>query len=173
MSCHRRPCSRVCPLPSYSPPLDTGRLLLDLPRAFSALTPQLSHPVLVGKVFYPLDHFCGPPLDVLQQVHVSPVLRTPDQVRSHQCRAERQDPLPFPCCFGCSPRYSWHSGLRGHIACSCPAAMHQYPRVLFSRAVLHPYIPQLVFIVGDAMTPVQDFALGFVEPHEFLLCPLL
>ena len=24
-----------------------------------------------------MDHFCGPPLDVFQQLHVSPVLRTP------------------------------------------------------------------------------------------------
>ena len=36
----------------------------------------------------PLDHFCGPPLDALQQLHVSPVLRTPHlnavlQVRPH------------------------------------------------------------------------------------------
>ena len=50
--------------------------------------PQLSQPVLTGEVFYPSDQFCAPPLDVLQQVHVSPVLRTPHldavlQVRSH------------------------------------------------------------------------------------------
>ena len=33
--------------------------------------------LLIGEVFHPLDHFYGPPLDVLQQVCVSPVLRTP------------------------------------------------------------------------------------------------
>jgi len=62
---------------------------------------QLSQPVFVGELFHPLDHFCGPPLDVLQQVHVFAVLRILHldavlQVRSHQCRAEGQDHLPRP-----------------------------------------------------------------------------
>jgi len=39
--------------------------------------PQLSQPVLIGDMFDPLEHFCGPPLDALQQLHVSAVLRTP------------------------------------------------------------------------------------------------
>lgn len=38
---------------------------------------------------------------------------------------------------------------------SCPAAIHQHPQVLFSRAVPRPYIPQLVLIAGVAMTQVQ------------------
>ena len=33
--------------------------------------PHLSQPVLVGEVFHPLDHFGGPPLDMLQQICVS------------------------------------------------------------------------------------------------------
>jgi len=28
---------------------------------------QLPQPVLVGEVFYSMDHLCGPPLDVFQQ----------------------------------------------------------------------------------------------------------
>ena len=40
-------------------------------------------------------------------------------------------------------------------------------------AVLHPSIHQLVLIVGVAMAQVQDLALGFVEPHEVHLGPLL
>ncbi|KAK4827281.1 hypothetical protein QYF61_016427 [Mycteria americana] len=32
----------------------------------------------VGEVFQPSDRFCGPPLDLFQQVHVFPVLRTPE-----------------------------------------------------------------------------------------------
>ncbi|KAK4830698.1 LOW QUALITY PROTEIN: hypothetical protein QYF61_012867 [Mycteria americana] len=43
-----------------------------------AKQPQLSQLFLIGEVFQPSDHFCGPPLDLLQQVHVSPVLRTPE-----------------------------------------------------------------------------------------------
>ncbi|KAK4832397.1 hypothetical protein QYF61_022532, partial [Mycteria americana] len=40
--------------------------------------PQLSQPVLVGEVLQPSDHFNGPPLDSLQQLHVLLVLRTPE-----------------------------------------------------------------------------------------------
>jgi len=36
--------------------------------------PQLSQPFLTGEVFQPSDLFCGPPLDLLQQVHVLHVL---------------------------------------------------------------------------------------------------
>ncbi|KAK4831211.1 hypothetical protein QYF61_016048 [Mycteria americana] len=31
--------------------------------------PQLSQPFLIGEVFHPSDNFCGPPLDLLQQIH--------------------------------------------------------------------------------------------------------
>ncbi|KAK4822001.1 hypothetical protein QYF61_006615, partial [Mycteria americana] len=40
--------------------------------------PQLSQPFFIGEVFHPSDHFCGSPLDLLQQVHVFPVLRAPE-----------------------------------------------------------------------------------------------
>ena len=59
----------------------------------SSLNSPSSQPVLKGELFHALDHFCGPPLDALEQVHVSPALRTPHldtvvQVRSHQHKAE-------------------------------------------------------------------------------------
>ena len=59
---------------------------------------QLSWPVLIGEVIHPLNHFCGFPLDMLQQVHISHVLRTPHlvAVRSYQCRVEGQHHLPCP-----------------------------------------------------------------------------
>ena len=41
------------------------------PSFLQTAQPQLSQPVLIEDVFYPLDHFCGPPLDTLQHVHVS------------------------------------------------------------------------------------------------------
>ena len=47
---------------------------------------------------------------------------------------------------------------------------HQHPQILFGRAVLYPFIPQFVPIVGVNMTQVQDLALGFVEPHELFSC---
>jgi len=52
-------------------------------------------------------------------------------------------------------------------------AIHQYPQVLFDRAVLHLYLPQLVLVVGIASTQVKGLALGFVEPHEIPLGSLL
>ena len=52
-------------------------------------------------------------------------------------------------------------------------AIYQYPQVLFSRAVLYPYILHLLLIVNVAMIQVQDLALGFVESHEVHLGPLL
>ena len=63
--------------------------------------PQISQSAIVGEVFHPLDHFCSSPLDVLQQVHVSPTIRTPHldtilQLRPHQHRAEGQDHLLQP-----------------------------------------------------------------------------
>ena len=64
-------------------------------------------------------------------------------------------------------------GYEGTFLAHVQIAIHQYPQVLFSRAVLNPYIPQLVLIVGVAMTPVQDLALGFVELHEVHLSSLL
>ncbi|KAK4829708.1 hypothetical protein QYF61_006083 [Mycteria americana] len=39
---------------------------------------QLSQPFLMGEVFHPSDLFNGPPLDLLQQVHVFPLLRAPE-----------------------------------------------------------------------------------------------
>ncbi|KAK4811229.1 hypothetical protein QYF61_022126, partial [Mycteria americana] len=48
------------------------------PSLLQAEQPQLSQPVLIGEVFQPSDHFCGPPLDPLQQLHVFPVPRTPE-----------------------------------------------------------------------------------------------
>ena len=48
------------------------------PSVLQAEQPQLYQPLLIGEVFHLCDHFCGPLLDPLQQVHVFPVLRTPE-----------------------------------------------------------------------------------------------
>ena len=63
-------------------------------------------------------------------------------------------------------------GCEGTLLDHVELAIHQYPQVLFSRAVLPPYIPQLVLIARVATTQMQALALGFVEPHEVLLGPL-
>ena len=65
------------------------------PSPLPAEQAQLSQPVLIAEVFHPFEHFCGPPLNALQQVCVSPVLRTPHldtvlQMSFHQSRAQGQ-----------------------------------------------------------------------------------
>ena len=50
---------------------------------------------------------------------------------------------------------------------------HQYPQIPFDRVLLYPFVLQFVLIVRVAVTQVQGFAGGFVEPHEVLLDPLL
>ena len=71
---------------------------------WSLLFSRLNSPssfILSGGLLYPLDHFYCLPLDALQHVHVSSALRTPHldsllQVRSHQCKIEGKDHLPWP-----------------------------------------------------------------------------
>ena len=48
------------------------------PSLLQAEQAQLSQPVLIGEVLQPLDHFCSPPLDPLQQFNVLLVLRAPE-----------------------------------------------------------------------------------------------
>jgi len=45
------------------------------PPLLQAEQPQLSQPFFTGELFHPSDHFCGPPLDPVQQVFL--VLRGP------------------------------------------------------------------------------------------------
>ena len=118
------------------------------------------------------DHFCGPSLDTLQQVHISPVLRTSHldtilQVRPLQRRVEGQDHLPHP------TDLSSFNAAQDMVAFLC-WLMSRTPFTStlnsFSTGLC---ILQLVLVVGVAMTQLQDLALGFVEPHEVLLGPLL
>ncbi|KAK4820994.1 hypothetical protein QYF61_009460 [Mycteria americana] len=124
------------------------------PSLLQAEQPQLSQPVLVAEVLQPSDHFCGPPLDPLQQLHVLLVLRAPE------LDTVLQDMVGF---LGCECTLLAHVQL----------FIHQYPQVLLCRAALNPFIPQPVLMVGIAPTQVQDPALGLVEPHEVHTGPLL
>ncbi|KAK4815434.1 hypothetical protein QYF61_002649, partial [Mycteria americana] len=49
------------------------------PSLLQAEQPQLSQPFFIGQVFQPSDHFHGPPLDPLEQVHILLVLGTPER----------------------------------------------------------------------------------------------
>ncbi|KAK4824151.1 hypothetical protein QYF61_011229 [Mycteria americana] len=149
------------------------REVVDAP-SLSAEQPQLSQPVLVGEVFQPSDHFHGPPLDLLQQVHVFCVLRAPEldaglQVGSHQSRAEGQNHLPRPAGHASFDAAQGTVGLLGcehTLSAHVQLFIHQYPRVLLCRAAFNPFIPQPVLTPGVALTWVQDLALSLIEPHE-------
>ena len=64
-------------------------------------------------------------------------------------------------------------GCEGTLLAHVQLAIHQYSQVIFSRAVIHPFILQLALVTGVATTQVQDFSLGFVETHEVHPGPLL
>ncbi|KAK4816767.1 hypothetical protein QYF61_022765 [Mycteria americana] len=124
------------------------------PSLLQAEQPQLSQPFLIGEVLQPSHHFCGPPLDLLQQLHVFPVLRAPE------LDAVLQDTVGF---LGCEHTLPAHVQL----------FIHQYPQVLLCRAALNSFDPQPLLTPGVAPTQVQDLALGLVEHHEVHRGPLL
>ena len=118
-------------------------------------------------------------LDVLQQIHVFPVQKTPHldavlQERSHQHRVEGQDHLPQPsdnASFDAAQDITGFLGCEDILLAHVKLAINQYPHI--PRAVLHPYIPCVVLIVGVALTQMQDLALGLVELYKVLLGLLL
>jgi len=133
-------------------------------------------------VLQPSDHFCGPPLDPLQQVHVLPVLGAPEldavlQVRSHQSGAKGQNHLPQPAGHAAFDAAQDTVGLLGCKRTSVAYLqlfIHQYPQVLLSRAALNPFTPSTsVLILRIAPTQVQDLAHGLIEPHEVHADPIL
>jgi len=129
----------------------------------------------IAEVFQPSNHFCGPPLDLLQQLHVFPVLRAPEmdsglQVGSHQSRVEGQNHLPQP---------AGHTSLDaaldavGPLGCQHTLPGHlellvkQHPQVFLLKAALNPFSAQPVFVLGIALTHMQDLALGFFKFMRF------
>jgi len=60
--------------PYHLPSIVSLQIVNGLPQ--DPLQPQLSQSVHIRDIFQFLDHFCGPPLDMLQQVSMYPVLRT-------------------------------------------------------------------------------------------------
>ena len=105
------------------------------PSLFHTAQPQLSQPVLTGEVFHPLVYFCDPSLDAIQQIHVTPVLRTPyldtvHQARPHQCRLERQDHLFCPAghaSLDTAQDMTGFAGCEGTLLAHVQLPIHQYP----------------------------------------------
>ena len=154
---------------------ECNEVFLD-PPLFQAEQPQLSQPLVIGEVFHPLDHFCGPPLDPLQQVRVLVllVLRAPEldaglQVGSHQSRAERQNHLPQPAghtSFDVAQDMAGYLGCEHTLWADVQLFIYQYSQSLLGRAALNPFIPHPVLTLGVALTHAQDSALDLAEPHE-------
>lgn len=159
----------------YSPSLNYWKAALGSPSSLlQAEHSQLSLTVLIREVFHLLHHFCGPPLDALQQVRVSPVLRTPhldivlQMITSNDHLLDlltillltAQDTVVF---LGC----------KGTILLHVQLPSTNIPRSFSAGLWFHSYIAQHVLIVGIATTQVQDLTLGFVEPREVHLGPLL
>jgi len=44
--------------------------------------------------------------------------------------------------------------------------INQHSQVLLSRAALNPFSAQPIFVLGIALSHVQDLALGLVELHD-------
>jgi len=135
--------------------------------------PQFAQPVLMLVLFYPLDHFCVPRLGMLQQVHVSPVLRTPHlstvlQERSQHCTITSLDLLIILLLMHSMTKLAYEGTLLAHVQ----LVIHQYPGP-FRQSWVPSLHLQLVLTVWVAKTQVQVLALVFDEPHVILLGPLL
>jgi len=132
-------------------------------------------------VLQPSDHLCGPPVDLLQELHVLLVLGSPElealvQVGSHQSGVEMQNHLARPAdhaSFDAAQDTVGLLGCKSTFLSYVQVFIHLYPQVLFDRTALHPFIPQPVLIVRVFMIQMQDLALGLVDPHEVHIGPLL
>ncbi|KAK4821027.1 hypothetical protein QYF61_012113 [Mycteria americana] len=72
----------------------------------------------------------------------------------------------------CSPEDVGFLGCKHTLPGHVELLINQHPQVLL-RAALNPFSAQPVFVLGIALTHVQDFALGLAELHEFLMGPPL
>jgi len=122
----------------------------------------------------PSAHFCGPPLDPLQQLRVFPVLRAPEldaglQVGSQQSRGAESPLLTcWPRFFLCTQDTVGLLGCEHILSAHAQLFIPQYPQVLLSRAALSPFVSQPVLIAGVAPNQMQDLALGLVEQDLLL-----
>ena len=69
------------------------------------------------------------------------------QVRPHQCRAEAQDHSSRHAshrCFDAAQDMVGFLSCQGTVLAYAQFAIHQYSQILFSRAVLYPYIPHCI-----------------------------
>jgi len=114
------------------------------------------------------------PLDLLQQIHVLLMLGDQEldtrlEVGSHKSRVEGQNHLPRPAghaAFDAAHDTVGFLDCKGTLPGHIELLVNQHPQVLYLRAALNPFSTQPVFVLGTAMTLVQDLALGLAELHE-------
>jgi len=123
----------------------------------------------------------GPSLALLQPLSVLLVLGVPAldavlQVESHGNRVEGQNHLP---------RHAGHASLDatqdtvGLLGCKETLLAHlesfiiRHLQILLLRAILKPFSAQPVFVLGIALTEVQDHMLCPVEFHAVSMVPPL
>ena len=99
------------------------------------------------------DHIRGPPLDLLQQLSVlvleAPELNTVLQVGSLESSVEEKYHLTCP---------ARHDTLDAALDLDTVTS-----QIFLLTAAFNPFSAQTVFMLGIALTQVQDFALGLVK----------
>ena len=98
------------------------------------------------------------------------------QLGSHESRVEGQNHLCQPAGHTSLDAAQDTVGLLGcerTLAAHVESFMNQDPQILLLRVALNPFSTQPVFVLGIALTQVQDLALGLVELHRVGLGPAL
>ena len=125
-------------------------------RAEQALLPQA---VFRGEVLQPSENLCGPSLDLLQLLYAFIVLRAPGldevlQMGPYKGRIETQPRIQL----------AFQSANATLLAC-VKIFVHQNPQNLLHIVDLTPFSAQPVFVLGIALTQMQDVALGCMILH--------
>ena len=167
LSHHNRHSHRVCPLFFLQPSLDIERQLSGLPRAFSP--PCRTAPALparphrgcvpsLGSFLWPSSGH-DPTAPHLSCTEDSTSERsTPGEVSPAQSRREGS-PSPADHTSDAAQDTVGFLGSEGTVLACVPQA-------LFHRAVLHPYLPYLVLMDGDATPQAQHLTPGSVGSRE-------
>ena len=159
LSCHHLCKKSVSLLILCSPSVLEGCSEVSLePSLLQAKQAQLLQPFFVSEELQPLGLLHGPALDLLQWLHILPVLEAPDldtvlQMGPHKGRIEEDNPFPFPADYP-SVDAAWDTvgllGCESTLLAHIQLFFHQDPQVLFCKAALNEFFSQSVHISGIA-----------------------
>ena len=177
LSYHSKPHERVCPLPSYGPILDTEMPLPGLPGAFSSpgwAAPSLSSCPHSGGV-PSLESSLRPFSEcALTDSHLSCHKDSPFRMQYSKWGLTSVDQGGritslnlLTMLLLMRPRIWLAFWAEGTLLAHVQFAIHKYSQVLFSRAVLNPFILQLVLIVGFATSQLKTLHLDLLNLMRF------